>query len=186
MPAMNGKRDLGANEEEDLASFKRVRIIDRKPVSRRRSERKQNKDGKERSADSKYMLKAYSSYWSVPEVINFIDNVAYFGTDWLAIANHMGTKTPTMVWPNSFGLRLFSDSISQVRNHYMRLIEGGMPDLMQVAAVSDQRRERGQDLGPRPRPLRASPNWGDKDKLGGKEKEAILNQALVLYAARMF
>ena len=38
-----------------------------------------------------------SSYWSVSEVKNFPDQLAHFGTDWLAIANHMGTKTETMV-----------------------------------------------------------------------------------------
>ena len=38
-----------------------------------------------------------SSYWSVPEVTDFPKNVAHFGTEWQAIANHMGTKTQTMV-----------------------------------------------------------------------------------------
>ena len=61
-----------------------------------------------------------------------------------------------------------------------------MPDLMQVAAIADQRREQGQDLGPRPRPLCIPPNWSDKDKLAGEEKDVLLTQALVLYAARMF
>ncbi|KAL9093274.1 MAG: hypothetical protein Q9165_004015 [Trypethelium subeluteriae] len=74
-----------------------------------------------------------SSYWSVPEVNDFPKNVAHFGTDWTAIANHMGTKTQTMV-----------------KNYYVRLIEGNRPDLQHVATLADQRRERGEDLGPPP------------------------------------
>jgi hypothetical protein len=38
-----------------------------------------------------------SSYWSVPEVNDFPKNMAHFGTDWTAIANHMKSKTATMV-----------------------------------------------------------------------------------------
>ncbi|KAL9068243.1 MAG: hypothetical protein Q9157_006572 [Trypethelium eluteriae] len=74
-----------------------------------------------------------SSYWSVPEVQDFPKNVAHFGTDWTAIANHMGTKTQTMV-----------------KNYYVRLIEGNRPDLQHMATLADQRRERGEDLGPPP------------------------------------
>jgi serine/arginine repetitive matrix protein 2 len=38
-----------------------------------------------------------SSYWSVVEEHDFKKCLAYYGTDFLAIANHMGTKTQTMV-----------------------------------------------------------------------------------------
>ena len=38
-----------------------------------------------------------SSYWSVPEQTDFQKLVAHFGTDWLAIANWMKSKTHTMV-----------------------------------------------------------------------------------------
>ncbi len=38
-----------------------------------------------------------SSYWSVPEQNDVIKLIAYYGKDWTAIANQMGTKTPTMV-----------------------------------------------------------------------------------------
>lgn len=38
-----------------------------------------------------------SSYWSVLEQNDFRRNIAYFGTDFQAIANNMGTKTMTMV-----------------------------------------------------------------------------------------
>lgn len=38
-----------------------------------------------------------SSYWSVPEQTDFIKFIAHFGTDFAAIASHMGTKTQTMV-----------------------------------------------------------------------------------------
>jgi len=38
-----------------------------------------------------------SSYWSVPEQTDFIKFISHFGTDFAGIANHMGTKTQTMV-----------------------------------------------------------------------------------------
>jgi serine/arginine repetitive matrix protein 2 len=79
-----------------------------------------------------------SSYWSVSELQDFDKNVAHFGTDWLAIANHMGTKTHTMI-----------------KNQYLRLIEQGRADLEQVAKEADSRRERGDHLGPPPTPTPA-------------------------------
>ncbi|KAH3953358.1 hypothetical protein HBI70_123140 [Parastagonospora nodorum] len=79
-----------------------------------------------------------SSYWSVSELQDFDKNVAHFGTDWIAIANHMGTKTHTMI-----------------KNQYLRLIEQGRADLEQVAKEADVRRERGDHLGPPPTPTPA-------------------------------
>ncbi|EMD67721.1 hypothetical protein COCSADRAFT_136988 [Bipolaris sorokiniana ND90Pr] len=79
-----------------------------------------------------------SSYWSVSELQDFDKNVAHFGTDWIAIANHMGTKTHTMI-----------------KNQYLRLVESGKLDLEQVAKEADARRERGEDLGPPPTPTPA-------------------------------
>jgi serine/arginine repetitive matrix protein 2 len=79
-----------------------------------------------------------SSYWSVSELQDFDKNVAHFGTDWIAIANHMGTKTHTMI-----------------KNQYLRLIEQGRADLEQVAKEADARRERGDHLGPPPTPTPA-------------------------------
>lgn len=38
-----------------------------------------------------------SSYWSVPEQQDFMKFITHFGTDFAAIATHMGTKTQTMV-----------------------------------------------------------------------------------------
>jgi serine/arginine repetitive matrix protein 2 len=43
-----------------------------------------------------------SSYWSVPEQTDFVKFIAHFGTDFGAIANHMGTKTQTMVCNHLF------------------------------------------------------------------------------------
>ena len=40
---------------------------------------------------------AASSYWSVAEMTNFPELLRSFGTDWQAIAQHMTTKTATMV-----------------------------------------------------------------------------------------
>ncbi|KAF1947057.1 hypothetical protein EJ02DRAFT_499565 [Clathrospora elynae] len=79
-----------------------------------------------------------SSYWSVSELQDFDKNVAHFGTDWIAIANHMGTKTHTMI-----------------KNQYLRLVEGGKQDLLQMATEADIRKERGDDLGPPPTPTPA-------------------------------
>ncbi|KAJ4367047.1 hypothetical protein N0V83_007577 [Neocucurbitaria cava] len=79
-----------------------------------------------------------SSYWSVSELQDFDKNVAHFGTDWLAIANHMGTKTHTMI-----------------KNQYLRLVEGGRLELEQVAKEADMRKDRGDDLGPPPTPTPA-------------------------------
>ncbi|KAF2012600.1 hypothetical protein BU24DRAFT_411947 [Aaosphaeria arxii CBS 175.79] len=80
-----------------------------------------------------------SSYWSVTEQNDFQRYVAHFGTDWSAIANHMGTKTQTMV-----------------KNQYLRLVESGNnPELAPAAAAADNKRERGEDLGPPPTPTPA-------------------------------
>lgn len=57
-----------------------------------------------------------SSYWSVTELQDFDKNIAYFGTDFEAIARYMGTKTGTMI-----------------KNQYSRLVEGGKLDLEQSA-----------------------------------------------------
>jgi serine/arginine repetitive matrix protein 2 len=79
-----------------------------------------------------------SSYWSVSELQDFDKNVTHFGTDWVAIANHMGTKTHTMI-----------------KNQYLRLIEQGRADLEEVAKEADVKRERGEHLGPPPTPTPA-------------------------------
>jgi hypothetical protein len=57
-----------------------------------------------------------SSYWSVTELQDLDKNIAYFGTDFEAIARYMGTKTGTMI-----------------KNQYSRLVEGGKLDLEQSA-----------------------------------------------------
>ncbi|KAK4621634.1 hypothetical protein CLAFUW4_06814 [Fulvia fulva] len=76
-----------------------------------------------------------SSYWSVPEQTDFFKYIAHFGTDFAAIASHMGTKTQTMI-----------------KNHYQRQIDGGRADLGDSANNADARRERGEDIGPPPTP----------------------------------
>ncbi|OCK80828.1 hypothetical protein K432DRAFT_296900, partial [Lepidopterella palustris CBS 459.81] len=81
-----------------------------------------------------------SSYWSVMEQTDFRRNIAHFGTDFASIANHMGTKTQTMV-----------------KNQYQRLIENGnAPELLQAAAEADAKRNAGVDLGPPPTPTPVS------------------------------
>ncbi|KAI5205789.1 hypothetical protein E4T39_02812 [Aureobasidium subglaciale] len=80
-----------------------------------------------------------SSYWSVPEQTDFVKFIAHFGTDFGAIANHMGTKTQTMV-----------------KNYYQRLVESGnRNDVVDAANVANARRDRGEDMGipPTPTPI---------------------------------
>ncbi|KAK4569781.1 hypothetical protein LTR86_002750 [Recurvomyces mirabilis] len=77
-----------------------------------------------------------SSYWSVPEQTDFVKYIGYFGTDFAAIANHMGTKTQTMI-----------------KNHYSRQVaHGNQPDLERSAREADRKREMGEDVGPPPIP----------------------------------
>ncbi|PVI07658.1 hypothetical protein DM02DRAFT_512103 [Periconia macrospinosa] len=81
-----------------------------------------------------------SSYWSVTEQADFRKYVAHFGTNWVAIAQHMGTKTQTMV-----------------KNQYLRIMENGQdPELERFANEADARRGRGEDVGPPPTPTPAS------------------------------
>jgi serine/arginine repetitive matrix protein 2 len=79
-----------------------------------------------------------SSYWSVSELQDFDKNVEHFGTDWVAFANHMGTKTHIMI-----------------KNQFSRVVEGGRADLEEAAKIADVRRERGDNLGPPPTPTPA-------------------------------
>jgi hypothetical protein len=65
-----------------------------------------------------------SSYWSVAELRGFEENIARFGTNWEAIADHMGTKSPTMV-----------------KNQYRRVLEGGRTDLEELALDANMRTE---------------------------------------------
>ncbi|KAK4895602.1 hypothetical protein LTR27_006385 [Elasticomyces elasticus] len=77
-----------------------------------------------------------SSYWSVPEQQDFVKYIAHFGTDFAAIANHMGTKTQTMI-----------------KNHYQRQVgNGNQPELENAAKEADRRRELGDEVGPPPTP----------------------------------
>jgi len=77
-----------------------------------------------------------SSYWSVPEQNDFVKYIGHFGRDFGAISAHMGTKTQTMI-----------------KNHYQRQIESGSrPELEQSAIDADERRARGEDVGPPPTP----------------------------------
>ncbi|KAA8571785.1 hypothetical protein EYC84_001754 [Monilinia fructicola] len=77
-----------------------------------------------------------SSYWSVPEVTDFPGLLRHFGTDWNAIAKHMGTKTHTMV-----------------KNYYQRSVDSGSKrEWETITRDADSRRERGETTGPAPAP----------------------------------
>ena len=49
-----------------------------------------------------------SSYWSVPEQTDFANLIPVFGTNWQAIADHMKTKTQTMVYIHNSSNRVYS------------------------------------------------------------------------------
>ncbi|KAI9725984.1 MAG: hypothetical protein M1828_002312 [Chrysothrix sp. TS-e1954] len=73
-----------------------------------------------------------SSYWSVQEVNSFPTLLQHFGTDWQSIANHMGTKSHTMV-----------------KNYFGRLMNtNDAADLEKLANSANERRERGDIPGP--------------------------------------
>ena len=57
-----------------------------------------------------------SSYWSVPEQTDFNNLLQHFGTNWQAIADHMKTKTQTMV-NISFVVKL---SLSLLHSHVFK------------------------------------------------------------------
>ncbi|KAL2160810.1 hypothetical protein VTH06DRAFT_1007 [Thermothelomyces fergusii] len=77
-----------------------------------------------------------SSYWSVQETTDFPALLRAFGTDWQKIANHMQTKTATMV-----------------KNYYVRQTkEGGKPEWEQIAMEADAKGQRGEKRPPPPTP----------------------------------
>jgi len=97
-----------------------------------------------------------SSYWSVPEQQDFAKLVAHFGTDWPAIANWMKSKTHIMVTTFSCATNPCRSrdaySSKQVKNYYFRVVEQGRTDLEDMAREADEKKRRGEPLGPPPPP----------------------------------
>ncbi|KAI9870682.1 MAG: hypothetical protein M1830_003927, partial [Pleopsidium flavum] len=97
-----------------------------------------------------------SSYWSVPEQQDFAKLVAHFGTDWPAIATWMKSKTHIMVPQSSCNTTPCRSrdaySSQQVKNYYFRLVEQGRTDLEDMAREADEKKRRGEPLGPPPPP----------------------------------
>lgn len=89
------------------------------------------------TAPPQVRVNGISSYWSVPEQTDFPKYIAHFGTEFWAIAMHMGTKTETMV-----------------KNHYQRLVDrGNRADLKAAAEEADRRRFNGtEEKGAPPTP----------------------------------
>ncbi|KAK4121758.1 hypothetical protein N657DRAFT_576958 [Parathielavia appendiculata] len=84
-----------------------------------------------------------SSYWSVSETTDFPGLLRAFGTDWVKIANHMQTKTATMV-----------------KNYYVRQTkEGGKPEWEQIATEADAKAQRGEK-----RPAPPTPTQGPRKR----------------------
>ncbi|KAK7187165.1 myb-like DNA-binding domain-containing protein [Paraphaeosphaeria sporulosa] len=71
--------------------------------------------------------------WDVSGQTNFRKCIAYSGTDWVAIASYMATKTQTMV-----------------ENQYLRLVNCGDEDLGRAPMEGVERRRKGVDLGVAP------------------------------------
>ncbi|KAK6502913.1 hypothetical protein TWF481_007953 [Arthrobotrys musiformis] len=76
-----------------------------------------------------------SSYWSVPETQDFPQLLASFGTNFEAIAEHLGTKTTTMV-----------------RNNYQRGCEQGK-DYQRIAEEANRKIAIGEVVPPPPPPI---------------------------------
>ncbi|KAK6351011.1 hypothetical protein TWF718_004188 [Orbilia javanica] len=76
-----------------------------------------------------------SSYWSVPETQDFPQLLASFGTNFEAIAEHLGTKTTTMV-----------------RNNYQRGCEQGK-DYQRIAEEANRKIVTGEAVPPPPPPI---------------------------------
>ncbi|KAL0941102.1 Myb-like DNA-binding domain-containing protein [Colletotrichum truncatum] len=76
-----------------------------------------------------------SSYWSVSEANDFPGLLKSFGTDWPAIAAHMGSKTAVMV-----------------KNYFVRQRDQGKSDWEQFANDADAKRARGEKLPDPPPP----------------------------------
>lgn len=102
-----------------------------------------------------------SSYWSVPEQTDFAKYIAHFGTDFAAIATHMGTKTQTMI-----------------KNHYQRQVDGGRAELQEAATMANQRRDRGEDIGPPPTPTPITKRKYDNPQSGTPRNIAPQNDAM--------
>lgn len=109
-----------------------------------------------------------SSYWSVPEVTDFPGLLRHFGTDWIAIARHMGSKTHTMVYKENFsewlkitkgqiGPKRQANIAEQVKNYYQRSVDSGNKrEWEQIARDADSKRGRGESTGPAPTPTAPS------------------------------
>ncbi|KAL7795169.1 hypothetical protein V8C37DRAFT_45852 [Trichoderma ceciliae] len=80
-------------------------------------------------------LSQASSYWSVSEANDFPHLLRAFGTDWSAIAKHMGSKTTVMV-----------------KNYYVRQKDSGKPDWEAIAQEADAKRVRGEKRPDPPMP----------------------------------
>ncbi|OAQ97483.1 hypothetical protein LLEC1_02471, partial [Akanthomyces lecanii] len=78
------------------------------------------------SQDRKAATQA-SSYWSVSESNDFPLLLAAFGSDWNAIANHMGSKTAVMV-----------------KNYFVRQKDQTKPELEAIVQDADAKRMRGE------------------------------------------
>ena len=79
-----------------------------------------------------------NSYWSVPEITDFKTYLGYFGTDWQSIAITMKSKSATMI-----------------KNYYHRETKDDKihaQALRQLAEEANEKRSRGEDLGPLPPP----------------------------------
>lgn len=97
-----------------------------------------------------------SSYWSVSESTDFPLLLAAFGSDWTAIASHMGSKTAVMVSTYtrttvSSALHV-ADNENQVKNYYVRQKDAGKADWEDIIRDADAKRARGEKRPDPPQP----------------------------------
>ncbi|KAM5355661.1 hypothetical protein ACJ41O_002307 [Fusarium nematophilum] len=76
-----------------------------------------------------------SSYWSVSESNDFPHLLRSFGSDWTAIAAHMGSKTAVMV-----------------KNYFVRQKDQGKAEWETIVQDADRKRSRGEKLPDPPQP----------------------------------
>jgi hypothetical protein len=86
-----------------------------------------------------------SSYRTVSETTDFPGLLRVFSTDWTKIADHMQTKTATMVYypPVPESPVLPTSHLDQVENYYVRQTEvGGKPEWEQIAMKAEAKGQR--------------------------------------------
>lgn len=93
-----------------------------------------------------------SSYWSVSESNDFPQLLRSFGSDWTAIAAHMGSKTAVMASSVTSEHELLTNSNQQVKNYFVRQKDQGKSEWEILTQEADAKRSRGEKRPEPPQP----------------------------------